>query len=46
MTDPPALFLVYPEATMCVAKRVLDYTTSQAVSRQHYLNKLESTDGR
>ncbi|HEX4215576.1 MAG TPA: ABC transporter substrate-binding protein [Candidatus Dormibacteraeota bacterium] len=46
LTDPPALFLVYPEATLCVSKRVLGYSTSQAVSRQYYINKLETTDGK
>jgi peptide/nickel transport system substrate-binding protein len=45
-TDPPALFLVYPEATLVVSKRVLNYSTSQAVSRQYYINKLETTDGK
>lgn len=48
LTDPPALFLVYPEATYCVAKRVLHFPTAQAkaTSRQFYVAKLETTDGK
>lgn len=43
MQDPPALFLTYPQVLEAVNKRVLNFVPSKAVSRQYYVNKLETT---
>lgn len=49
MTDPPRIFLVYPEEALAVSKRVLGYPTgvpiNSFVNRQSYINKLETTNG-
>ena len=50
ISNPPRIFLTFPEEALAVSKRILNYPTSVPingfVSRQYYINKVVTTDGK